>query len=96
MFDEGVVDGDYKRYKWKGLNGIPASQLVQIKALKTDETYLKIEEYELKDIDDTREEILTLGETEGQITPTGSKKKGKATDAKRRVIAQFNKLCYNR
>ena len=28
---------------------------------------------------DTREEILTLGETEGQITPTGSKKKGNLT-----------------
>ena len=79
LFDEGVIDGDYKRYKWKGLSDISASQLIQIVALKTDDTYLKIEEYELKDIDDTREEILTLGETEGQITPTGSSKAGNLT-----------------
>ena len=79
MFDEGVIDGDYKRYKWKGLNDISASQLIQIVALKTDDIYLKIEEHELKDIDDTREEILALGETEAQITPKGSGKKGNLT-----------------
>ena len=79
LFDEGVVKGEYKRYKWKGLNDVSSSQLVQIIALKTDDVYLKIEEHELKDIDDTREEILALGETEGQITPTGSNKKGNLT-----------------
>lgn len=90
LFDEGVIDGDYKRYKWKGLNDIPASQLVQIVALKTDDTYLKIEEYELKDIDDTREEILTLGETEGQITPTGSNKAGNLTKAYLKNLIGFD------
>ena len=74
LFNDGVVKGDYKIYKWKGLNDIPSSQLIQIIALKTNDVYLKIDEYELKDIDDTREEILTLGETEGQITPTVSSK----------------------
>ena len=40
---------------------------------------ISIQEYPLTDIDDTREEILTLGETEGQITPTGSNKEGNLT-----------------
>ena len=61
LFDDGVVKGDYKRYKWKGLNDVSASQLVQILALKSDDIYLKINSHELKDIDDTREEILSLG-----------------------------------
>ena len=40
---------------------------------------ISLQKYPLTDIDDTREEILTLGETEGQITPTGSKKTGNLT-----------------
>ena len=69
MFDEGVVKGNYKRYKWKGLNDVSSSQLIQIVALKSDDVYLKINSHELKDIDDTREEILSLGAAEGVITP---------------------------
>ena len=69
LFDDGVVKGDYKRYKWKGLNDVSASQLIQIVALKSDDVYLKLNSHELKDIDDTREEILSLGTAEGFITP---------------------------
>lgn len=78
LFEDGVVKGDYKRYKWKGLNDISASQLVQIVALKSDNIYLKINSHELKDIDDTREEILSLGAAEGFITPD-SEEKGNLT-----------------
>lgn len=70
LFDDGVVKEGYKRYKWKGLDGITSSQLVQIIALKSDDVYLKIKNYELSDIDETREEILSLGSAEGTITPT--------------------------
>lgn len=78
LFEDGVVKGDYKRYKWKGLNDISASQSVQIIALKSDDVYLKINSHELKDIDDTREEILSLGAAEGVITPD-SEEKGNLT-----------------
>lgn len=78
LFDDGVVKGGYKRYKWKGLNDISASQLIQIIALKSDNVYLKINSHELKDIDDTREEILSLGSAEGCITPD-SEEKGNLT-----------------
>lgn len=78
LFDDGVIKGTYKRYKWKGLNDISSSQLVQIVALKSDNVYLKINSHELKDIDDTREEILSLGATEGFITPD-SEEKGNLT-----------------
>lgn len=40
---------------------------------------ISIQQYPLTDIDDTREEILKLGETEGQITPKGSSKEGNLT-----------------
>lgn len=69
LFDEGVVKGDYKRYRWKGLDDITSSKLVQIIALKTDDVYLKINKHKLSDIDKTREEILSLGAAEGIITP---------------------------
>lgn len=69
LFDEGVVKGTYKRYRWKGLDDITSSQLVQIIALKTDNVYLKINKHKLSDIDKTREEILSLGSAEGAITP---------------------------
>lgn len=69
LFDDGVVKEGYKRYKWKGLNDVTASQFIQIVALKSDNVYLKINSHELKDIDDTREEILSLGAAEGVITP---------------------------
>lgn len=69
LFDDGVVKEGYKRYRWKGIDDITSSQLIQIIALKSDNVYLKIESYDLKDIDDTREEILSLGAVEGAITP---------------------------
>lgn len=69
LFDDGVVKEGYKRYRWKGIDDITSSQLIQIIALKSDNVYLKIESYDLKDIDDTREEILSLGAVEGTITP---------------------------
>lgn len=78
LFDDGVVKEDYKRYKWKGLNDISASQLIQIVALKSDDVYLRLNSHELKDIDDTREEILSLGTAEGFISPD-SEEKGNLT-----------------
>ena len=69
LFDNGVVKGGYKRYRWKGLDDITSSQLVQIIALKTDNVYLKINKHKLSDIDETREEILSLGPAEGTIAP---------------------------
>ena len=30
LFEDGVVKGNYKRYKWKGLDDITSSQLIQI------------------------------------------------------------------
>ena len=69
LFDDGVVKGNYKRYRWKGLDDITSSQIIQIIALKTDNVYLKINKYKLSDIDETREEILSLGSAEGTITP---------------------------
>ena len=65
----GVVKGNYKRYRWKGLDGVTSSQLIQIIALKSDDIYLKINSHELRDIDETREQILSLGAAEGTITP---------------------------
>ena len=75
---EGQTPTEEPSYWELQINRKPETSITTIVSVFKGEP-ISLQKYPLTDIDDTREEILTLGETEAQITPTGSSKTGNLT-----------------